>query len=64
MNDDCIKWPIFTQTGKIEPGKNTKYLFFLLGLKYTLRTCFESKHIERNLNFDRKQHWAEFGDIG
>ena len=38
-----VKWRIFTQTGKIGSGKNTKSLFFLLGLKYTLRTCFESK---------------------
>ena len=29
------------QPGKIETDKNAKSSFFLLGLKYTLRTCFE-----------------------
>ena len=37
-----LKWPIFNQTGKTGTGKNTNYLFFLLGLKYTLSSCFES----------------------
>ena len=32
------QWPIFTQTGKIGSGKNTKYLFFLLGLGFQLRS--------------------------
>ena len=39
-----LKWRIFSQSGKIGTDKNTKYLFFLLGLKYTLRTCFEPKN--------------------
>ena len=39
-----FKWRIFSQPGKIGTGKNTKSLFFLLALKYTLRTCFESKN--------------------
>ena len=38
-----LKWPIFRQADKIGTGKNKKSLFFLLGLKYTLRACFESK---------------------
>ena len=38
-----FKWRNLSQTGKIGSGKNTKYFLFLLGLKYTLRTCFESK---------------------
>ena len=32
-----IKWRILSQTGKIGSGKSTKILFFLLGLKYTLK---------------------------
>ena len=43
-----FKWRIFSQPGKIRTGKNEKYLFFLLGLKYTLRTCFESKNFSSN----------------
>ena len=38
-------WRIFSQPGKIGSGKNTKSLFFLLGLKYT---CFESKNFLLN----------------
>ena len=38
-----LKWRIFIQAGKIGSGENTKSLLFLLDLKYTLRTCFESK---------------------
>ena len=33
----------FSQAGLEGSGKNPKSRFFLLGLKYTLRTCFESK---------------------
>ena len=43
-----FKWPIFSQTGKIGTDKNTKYLFFLLGLKYSLSTCFEHKKVLSN----------------
>ena len=43
-----MKWRILNQTGEIGSGKNTKFLFFLLGLKYTLRTCFESKNFSSN----------------
>ena len=32
------------QPGKIGSGKNKKSGFFLLGFKYTLRTCFESRN--------------------
>ena len=39
-----FKWRILSRTGKIGSGKNTKYFFFLQGLEYTLRTCFESKN--------------------
>ena len=38
-----IKWPCARNTGRSGSGKNQKSWFFLLGLKYTLRTCFESK---------------------
>ena len=38
-----IKWPFFIETSLDGSGKNKKSWFFLLGLKYTLRTCFESK---------------------
>ena len=40
-----IKYWILSQTGTEESGKNKKSWFFLLGLKYTLRTWFESKNI-------------------
>ena len=43
-----IKWRNLSQTGKIGSGKNQKYFFFLLGLKYSLRTCFESKNFSSN----------------
>ena len=39
-----LKWRILSQTSSEQSGKNKKFLFFLLGLKYTLRTCFESKN--------------------
>ena len=39
-----LKWRIFSQPGKIETGKNTKSLYFLLGLK----TCFESVNFSSN----------------
>ena len=38
-----IKWAIFRETGIIGSGKNPKSEFFLLGFKYTLKVCFESK---------------------
>ena len=38
-----FKWPCARNTGRSGSGKNQKSWFFLLGLKYTLRTCFESK---------------------
>ena len=31
-----------------QAGKNAKSLFFLLGLKFTLRICFESKNFSSN----------------
>ena len=40
-----IKWPFFIGASLNGSGKNQKYWFFLLGLKYTLRTCFESKKL-------------------
>ena len=43
LKRDGFKWRIFSLPGKIGTGKNTKY-FFLLGFKYTLGTCFESKN--------------------
>ena len=43
-----VKWRILSRPGKIGTGKNTKYIFLLLGLKYTLRTCFESKNFSSN----------------
>ena len=39
-----LKWRIFSRTSSEQSGKNKKSWFFLLGLKYTLRTCFESKY--------------------
>ena len=41
--DRLLKWPFARDTGWSESGKNKKSWFFLLGLKYTLRTCFQSK---------------------
>ena len=49
-----LKWRILSRTSKIGSGKNTKYFFFLLGLKYTLRTCFETKNF-----FVKFLPWAE-----
>ena len=43
-----FRWRIISQPGKKGIGKNTKSLFFLLGLKFTLRTCFESKNFSSN----------------
>jgi hypothetical protein len=43
-----FKWRIFSQPGKIGTGKNARFLFFLLGLKYTLSTFFESKNVLPN----------------
>ena len=37
-----FKWRIFSQTGLEQSGEK-KSGFFLLGLKYTLRTCFGTK---------------------
>jgi hypothetical protein len=39
-----LKWWILSQTGAEGNGKNLKIWIFRLGLKYTLRTCFESKN--------------------
>ena len=39
---NLLNWRILSQPAKIGSGKNKKSLFFLLGLKITLRTCFES----------------------
>ena len=39
-----LKWRILSQTTTEQSGKNKKFWFFLLDLKYTLRTCFESKN--------------------
>jgi hypothetical protein len=51
----CIKWPFFTHQAGLEgSGKNPKSGFFLLGLKYTLRTCFGSKNF-----FVEFLSWAE-----
>jgi hypothetical protein len=43
-----LKWRILSQPTKIGSGKNKKSLFFLLGLKITLRTCFESNNFSSN----------------
>ena len=48
MYHSFLKWPIFTETGKIGSGKNKKMLFFLLGLTYTLKTHFMSKMFSSN----------------
>ena len=50
-----LKWPIFMQTGKIGTGKNTKSLFFLLGL----RTCFESKKFLSNSCPELRYHFFQ-----
>ena len=42
--ENWVKQGVGSQTGTEGSGKNKKKLFFLLGLKYTLRTCFESKN--------------------
>ena len=39
-----FKWRIGSQTSTEGRGKNEKKKIFLLGFKYTLRTCFESKN--------------------
>ena len=39
-----LKWRILSQTSREGSGKNIIFWFFLLGFKYTLRTCFESKN--------------------
>ena len=68
-----VKWRILSQTGKIGSGKNTKFLFFLLGLKYTLRTCFESTNFSSNscpelsnqvLSFSEGQIYQQFTKVG
>jgi hypothetical protein len=43
-----FKWRILSQPTKIGSGKNKKSLFFLLGLKITLRTCFECNNFSSN----------------
>ena len=47
-NFSLVKWRILSQPTKIGSGKNRKSLFFLLGLKITLRTCFESNNFLSN----------------
>ena len=42
------KWRILSQPAKIGSGKNKNSLFFLLVLKITLRTCFESNNFSSN----------------
>ena len=39
-----LKWRILSQTSTEGSGKIFFFWFFLLGFKYTLRTCFESKN--------------------
>jgi hypothetical protein len=39
---DKLKWQIFSQKSSEGSGKNKKSGFFLLGLKYNLRTCFDT----------------------
>ena len=43
-----LKWRILSQPAKIGSGKSKKSLFFLLGLKITLRTCFQSNNFSSN----------------
>ena len=38
-----FKWSFFIEPSLDGSSKNQKSCFFLLGLKYTLRTCFEPK---------------------
>ena len=40
----CLKWRISSQTSSKQSCKNKKIWIFPTGLKYTLRTCFESKN--------------------
>ena len=42
-----VKWRILSRPSKIGSDKNTKKNF-LLGLKFTLRTCFEYKNFSSN----------------
>ena len=39
-----LMWRILSRTSTDQSGKNEKKKFYLLGFKYTLRTCFESKN--------------------
>ena len=39
-----LKWRILSRTSSEQSGKNEIFGFFLLGFKYTLRKCFESKN--------------------
>ena len=43
-----FKWRLLSQPAKIGSGKNKKSSFFLLGLKITLRTCFEYNNFLSN----------------
>ena len=43
-----LKQRILSRTGKIGSGKSTKYFFSLLGMRYTLRTCFKSRYFSSN----------------
>ena len=55
---EYFKWPIFTQKGKIGTCKNPKSRFFLLGWKYTLRICFESKNFLPKSCPDLLKNWV------
>ena len=48
INSVIIKWRILSQPGRKGSGKNRKKIFCLLGLKITLRTCFESNNFLSN----------------
>ena len=41
---DCLKGRILSRTSSEQSGTNWIFGFFLLGFKYTLRTCFKSKN--------------------
>ena len=53
QKNKCFKWRILSQTGKIGSGKNTKFLFFLLGLNTPWGHVLSQKLIVKF------QSWAE-----
>ena len=57
--DLLLKWRSVSQTSTEESGKNMFFLFFLLGLKYTMGICFESKTF-----FAEILSWAEQSGTG